>query len=668
VFETELAHTLGLPNRSTPVHCAIHRGNSFPLLCGQRSLFSGQTNNIQQNHKTNMETTIQEQPLRQVSPSLRRMPSPSESMGMPSPTETMELIMNTVPEARSPSGSSDARLQARNRMMRSPSASETSKVTPHALSPSASGEARAHVAGRMMRTQSASETMEIVSASPDGLSPSQARGRVPSGTRKGSGGSSEASKSTEKLKRVNRIRLMARGLLTVSGIVLFILVTVQLTQIRSFMNKALHQKAEHELHLMGFRFREQLINAKTSLAALSVDSSISDYLLGNVTFKQEVDRMLADQSRYASVSVVMLLDKDKKILSSSGAALLGQVYDPRGIVSEVFSAGYITDPLYVSAAISATDFFSLNGTEFVDGEWSLMARQSLATTGQKVGLAQYVVLPLFSSQQEIIGALVTVNLLNGNLEMVQDLMSVFDDGFTGVYVVENGTVYPVAHAHYQDDHELNLHYNIPTDEITSIASAILAESTVDLTPQTRSYITSEYGTLFLSYLRTEGWERNGQISSTHRGQTVLVRGIYANQLDSDFTSLRGVIISVSVSFLVFYILAMFAAIHNFVNPLEKLVYYVSKGKLDRYQDILPKIMSRKRFALISGGVLLIASGFLVSIVPLSSASVSEVADKLTETKDEFQGLLYSYSSKMRTLVSSLFFVDVSLTVLSDCRR
>jgi hypothetical protein len=508
----------------------------------------------------------------------------------------------------------------------------------------------------LMQTPTPSETMEmIMNVVPNGTrgrsesraNVSQSEGRKSSGA----GDSNDPAGSTEKYKKVAKLRLFAKGLLAVSVLILFILLTVQLVQLKTFMNNALKQVGEEELHLMGFRFREQLVSTSSSLRALSLQSSIKQVLQGNASFAQEVERMLQEESSVTSTSLVIVLDANRKIVLSSGGSNYGQVYDPEGMVTEVYSAGYKTEPLFVSAAIQASEFFALNGTEFVDGTWSLIARQSMATTGQQVGLAQFVVLPLFSDTHQIIGSLLTLNLLNGNLDMIESLMDVFQSGFAGVYVKQNGTVYPISYAFYQDESELNFNYWFSSDEMNSIASAVLADSTADLVPSTTSFNTREYGYLYLSALRTEGWERDGQVSSSHRGQTILVRGTYSNQLDSDFTVLQGTVISLAVSFTVFHVLAMFSAIQHFVDPLDKLIQYVKKGKMDKYGELLPKIMSRKTFALRVGSFLLLAGAFLIAIIPMTTSSVTEVADKLTPAEKEFRGVLHSYSQKMRTLVS-----------------
>jgi hypothetical protein len=503
---------------------------------------------------------------------------------------------------------------------------------------------------QVQNTPSPSETMEMIMK----LAPTR---HAEEGGTKIPVDSIDHSASGEKYQRVNRLRILAKVVLVVSIAILFTLSAIQLAQLWTFMTNALKTVTQEELHLMGFRFRDEMISSTASLQALSAQPSIKQLLQGNVSMAGEVETMLFQESRIARVSIVMLLDANKRIVLSSGGTQYGEEYDPLGTVSEVFSAGFNTNPLYMSAAIQATEFNLLNGTEFVDKPWSLKARQSMTETGQQIGLAQYVVLPLFSEQEEIVGALLAINLLNGNMDMIEGLMEVFQGGYAGVFVQENGTVYEVAHALHDDHGELNLNWKIPSDEINAIASSLLADSTPDLVPNTRTYQTSEYGTLILSALRTEGWERDHEVSSSHRGQTFLVRGKFANALDSNYSSLQVSILALATAFTVFHVLAMFSAVHHVIDPLDKLLHFVKKGRKDKYGDILPRIMSRKLFAIRVGTFIVIASGFLIAIVPLTTNSINNIADQLTETQKEFRGLLHSYSQKMSTLVISSVFLS-----------
>jgi hypothetical protein len=520
---------------------------------------------------------------------------------------------------------------------------------------------------KLKQTPSASETMEIIMSTVPGTSSAgrQSKGNSQTELRSrrkpsvgadtdASNGSNDES-GTSKFQKIHHLRNLGKGLLFASIVILLILLTIQLTRTKSFIDDALKASTEEELHLMGFRYKQKFISTTASIVALSSDPSINLFLSGNTSLISEVERLVQSESQYAKVSLVLLLDSNKTIVASSGGSRYGDVYDPLGMVSKIYSAGYVedltVDPLFVSAIISSSEFFSLNGTEMADGTWSLMARQSLSVSGQQVGLGQYCVLPLFNDQQKLLGSIVSLHLLTGNLDMVQELMEVFQDGYVGIFVKENGTVYSVAHALYQDQSELNLNWRIPSNEINSIANSILADSSADLVPKTTTYVTSEYGTMFLSALRTEGWQRLNNISSEHRSSTFLVRGTYSTVLDSDFYSLNAQILALSTGFVIFNVMAMFSAIQYFIDPLEKLVRYVKAGKMDKYGEILAKIMSRKRFVFVTGAYLLIATGFLIAIVPVSISAAAEITTQLTQYEEEFQGLLFSYSSKMHTLVS-----------------
>jgi hypothetical protein len=360
--------------------------------------------------------------------------------------------------------------------------------------------------------------------------------------------------------------------------------------------------------------------------------------------------MISIQAENSSSSLLMIVDADKKIRLSSGGKRIGEEWDPEGIVSEVLEEPE-EEELMLSTAISTAEFKSLGGIEYRDGSWALKARQSLSQTGHAYGLVQYVVVPIMNDSR-CLGVVLSMTLVDGSLSMIQELMDMYDGGFVGIYMKENGTVFPIAHALLLDS--VNLNWLIPQNKIEQVASSILADSTPDLEAQFTSHSSDEFANYLIASMRMPGWKRDEGTLSDHRSNVFVVRATSLSALDNEYNVNVALSTGMMTGFIIFAAIGMFVAVRNFVDPLELLILHVKKGRIDKYEEILPRIMSKNRFVVEVGVFVLIATGFLIAQVCVNANKMQALVYALTDSEEQIKGAEFSYLSKVQRLVSYCF--------------
>ncbi|MEM6445735.1 MAG: methyl-accepting chemotaxis protein [Cyanobacteria bacterium P01_D01_bin.123] len=169
-----------------------------------------------------------------------------------------------------------------------------------------------------------------------------------------------------------------------------------------------------KINQMGFGFRGQSDNAAI-IEAASADAADRDI---NGELQQQVKRILQNEIQARNIEYATLVGQDRRIIASANANRDGEVFDPDGLVSEVFA-----NPAQIktSQIVPWSELRAENPPlpEGIDGQDALV---------------RYTVTPVKANDSDrVVGALVSGDIVNGKPAIAANTLSAFDGGYSAVY-------------------------------------------------------------------------------------------------------------------------------------------------------------------------------------------------------------------------------------------
>ncbi len=174
-----------------------------------------------------------------------------------------------------------------------------------------------------------------------------------------------------------------------------------------------------KINQMGFGFRGQSDNAAIIRAATLNDSNQAL----NSNLRISVKKILQNEIKARNIEYATLIGKDLKIIVNANTDRTGETFNPNELVSMVLEDG---QQIKASAIVSASEL-SQESPPLPEG-----------FTNQDA-LIRYTVTPVRNLQtQEVIGALVSGDIVNGKDAIVKETLKSFDGGYSAVYLNQAG--------------------------------------------------------------------------------------------------------------------------------------------------------------------------------------------------------------------------------------
>ncbi|MBL1210033.1 GAF domain-containing protein [Geminocystis sp. GBBB08] len=187
-----------------------------------------------------------------------------------------------------------------------------------------------------------------------------------------------------------------------------------------------------KVNQMGFGFRGQSDNVAI------IDAALTKVNGGILTSQQRgiVRQILQNEIKARDIEYATLVGTDKKIIVNANRDRTGELFDPNGLVSEV-----INNPQ------------QLKVTEIVP--WDDLKQESPPILPQLINgqpaLIRYTFTPVFNpSTQEVIGVLVSGDVVNQKYAIVEQTAKEFKGGYTAIYKVL-GDQFVIASSLHEND-------------------------------------------------------------------------------------------------------------------------------------------------------------------------------------------------------------------------
>lgn len=170
-----------------------------------------------------------------------------------------------------------------------------------------------------------------------------------------------------------------------------------------------------KINQMGFGFRGQSDNS-------AVISAARDYVAGRPTSPETIDqveRILRNEVAAHEIEYATLVGRDLRIIASANADRQGEKFDPNGLVGTVLS-----NPRQIKTSAIVT--------------WEELQREKPPLPenfSNQDALIRYVLTPVRDpSTEEVIGVLVSGDVVNGKPAIVEGTLAEFDSGYSAVYL------------------------------------------------------------------------------------------------------------------------------------------------------------------------------------------------------------------------------------------
>ena len=166
---------------------------------------------------------------------------------------------------------------------------------------------------------------------------------------------------------------------------------------------------------MGFGFRGQSDNTAIITAAILNNSNrgLSQAL------RNSVKQILQNEVKARNIEYATLVGKDLKIIANANANRAGEIFNPNNLVNLVFKN---PQQIKASAIVSASEL-SKESPPLPEG------------ISDRDVLIRYTVTPVRNPQtQEVVGALISGDIVNGKDAIVKKTLQSFDGGYSAIYL------------------------------------------------------------------------------------------------------------------------------------------------------------------------------------------------------------------------------------------
>ncbi len=209
-----------------------------------------------------------------------------------------------------------------------------------------------------------------------------------------------------------------------------------------------------KINQMGFGFRGQADNAAIIAAAQA--QTLTPEL------QSQVKGILKNEIKARKIEYATLVGKDLRIIVNANADRQGEIFNPNNLVEQVFS-----DPRQIKASAIVS--------------WRELAKEAPPLPSNfenKDALVRYTITPVRDpATKQIIGALISGDIVNGKLPIVQGTLKAFGDGYSAVYQREPSGEFVLTTSLDQGQAEnlANAQPNVTLPETSLLAAAADAQ-------------------------------------------------------------------------------------------------------------------------------------------------------------------------------------------------
>lgn len=235
------------------------------------------------------------------------------------------------------------------------------------------------------------------------------------------------------------------GLLTSQVVSIVGLVGVGAVLIVTGLRSQLVQQARSEVAVMGINYNIKVDQMGFGFRGQSDNTAV---ISAAVTGKNspQVTKILQNEIKAREIEYATLVDRQFRIISSANAPRAGEIFNPGNLVATAIDQG---------KQIKATDVVP----------WADLAKEKPplppGVEGQDA-LVRYTATPVRNpGNGQIVGALVSGDIVNGKIPIVERTVQAFGDGYSGIYFRNSQNQWQLATSLYQQEGEPQPKIDVP---------------------------------------------------------------------------------------------------------------------------------------------------------------------------------------------------------------
>ncbi|MDJ0715652.1 MAG: methyl-accepting chemotaxis protein [Prochloraceae cyanobacterium] len=320
-----------------------------------------------------------------------------------------------------------------------------------------------------------------------------------------------------------------------------------------------------KINQMGFGFRGQSDNAAIIAAAKAHTNSQPL----TAKLQKQVKEILQNEIQARQIEYATLVGKDRRIISNAKANRAGEIFDPNGLVSKVLKS---------PAQIKTSQIVS----------WSELEKENPPLPegfSNRSALIRYTVTPVRDRVSgSILGVLVSGDIVNKKLPIVENTLKSFKGGYSAVYMRDSDNKFSLATSLQEGEtdklEQAKRNQPLPNDKLLDSAISQVGETTTErlsLEGKSCSSIPLPWSPKCYSMAAMAIPDSSGEPVA------VLVRGIDEQSLDAlilNSLGLQGVVLFFALLADVFLALLLGRAIVTPLQKLRQMAESFSQGKRD----------------------------------------------------------------------------------------
>ena len=188
--------------------------------------------------------------------------------------------------------------------------------------------------------------------------------------------------------------------------------------------------------------------------------------------RNQVKQILQNDAKSLKIEYATLVGNDLRIIANANRDRTGEIFNPNNLVSQVF--GY-PQQIKTSAIVSGAE---------------LAQESPLLPPGfaNQDALIRYTVTPVIdSATQTVIGAIVSGDIVNGKLSIVEETLNTFGSGYSAIYLRKSTKEFTLATALDKGKSQLKLNVELPNTSLLEAADkarGVLVTGRMDVGGQT----------------------------------------------------------------------------------------------------------------------------------------------------------------------------------------
>jgi len=370
------------------------------------------------------------------------------------------------------------------------------------------------------------------------------------------------------------------------------LVLIHLLTMRKFFNDGIESTTVKQARVLKLLYDLRFIDSAIVVSEEAQRATTVQLLSGNASeVYPEVLNAISGTANNGFYEFLTIVDVNRKVVVSAHGNRIGEVFDPKGLVSSLIMAD-TNDTLLITSVISYNEVFREQSPVFRTTETDYFSQTNVLDT-QSDGLVRYSAAAVRDSNRNIIGAVVSGWVMQGKARIPALAIKMLEDGFASIVYKHNNKWKLAASVQDTSNKFLQAHFVLQNSKFYDAAlKAKRSSDDSDFGYYSKNFMIDgkDYHVAAVPIPKSGTAKDSWISSSSHDGDFVLlVRGDPRENFDTSFRNIVIVNIAFVAAGIIVDLLSTVLAIRWFIDPLDRLIILVKTKMFHKYELALEQV-------------------------------------------------------------------------------